>query len=217
MKKLFAIALILVGLGLLLYTPLQELYSKYVENKLIKMYEDTYLEISEPEKQDISSFYKYYEDLQLEAKNENNKDEINKNIEDSFENTDIIGIITIEKINLKLPIKNNFIETEIKSSVGHLDSTAYPGEFGNCVIAGHRCYTKGKLFNRLDELAIGDFIYINYNSKEYKYKVVNIQVVEPTDNSVLNAENNEIALTLITCHPYKVNTHRLIIKAVIDK
>lgn len=213
MKKLFAIVLILVGLGIFLYTPLQELYSKHVENKLIKMYEDTYLEISELEQQDITSFYKYYENLQLESKNENNMDESNKNIK----STDIIGIITIEKINLKLPIKNNFNETEIKSSVGHLDSTAYPGELGNCVIAGHRCYTKGKLFNRLDELAIGDSIYINYNSKEYKYKVINIQVVEPTDTSVLNAENNETALTLITCHPYKVNTHRLIIKAVIDK
>ena len=212
MRKFLAVSLIFVGLSIILYNPLQELYSKYVEEKLIESYENSSLEISESEQQDIASFYTYFEDLQVETNNS-----ILAEQEKPKEDTkDVIGIISIDKINLKLPVKSYFTEDEIKSSVGHLSGTALPGETGNCVIAGHRCYTKGKLFNRLDELSVDDIIYLSYNSKTFKYKVVSKLVVEPTDISVLNSEDNEIALTLITCHPYKVNTHRLIIKAILD-
>lgn len=210
MKKFLAIFLILSGISMILYTPLQDLYAEYNQNKLIKMYEDTHVEISEPEQQEIADFYRYYQELQMKTEYVSDK---NKNYASLKSDKDIIGIISIEKINLKLPVKNSFIESEIKSSVGHLLGTAYPGEQGNCVIAGHRCFTKGKLFNRLDELEIGDSISINYNSSSFNYKVYDIQIVEPSDISVLNAVDDEISLTLITCHPYKLNTHRLIVKA----
>lgn len=231
MKKFIAILFILIGIGLISYIPLRDLYNEYERNKLIEMYEKNYpdednndndedLDISESE-EDISNFYEYLTDLQTIVKknnNSNNQNGTSENDEDENkkkedELKDVIGIISIDKINVKLPIKNYFNETEIKSSVGHLPGTANPGEVGNCIIAGHRARAKGRLFNRLDEVEAGDIISITYNSDNFKYEVYEVLIVEPTDVSVLNYKDDESILTLITCHPVKVLTQRLIVKA----
>lgn len=233
MKKLLAILFILLGIGLIAYTPLRELYDEYEKNKLIEMYEknnsntdgDNNLQGSESEEESISDFYEYFSGLQTIVESRNSSESSGNNGEGTTVNNNednkekelknIMGIISIEKINVKLPIKNYFKEEEIWSSVGHIPGTANPGEAGNCVIAGHRARAKGRLFNRLDELELGDIISITYNSNSFKYKVSEIKIVEPTDISVLNSNNDEISLTLITCHPVKVLSHRLIIKAVL--
>lgn len=211
MKKFLAILFILLGIGLFSYTPLRELYDEYEKNKLIEMYDKNVN--YESEEESISDFYKYFyslEDSLSETTDSSNKVNEEKN---SNELKDVIGIINIDKINIKLPIKSYFNEEEFKSYAGHLPGTAKPGELGNCVIAGHRARTRGRLFNRLDELVIGDKILITFNSKIFEYKVIDIKIVEPTDISVLKVSDNESILTLITCHPIRTNTHRLIIKA----
>lgn len=231
MKKFLAILLILLGIVLLSYTPLREWYDEYEKNKLIEMYENNLidadrnsnLEDSKSEEDSISDFYKYFFGLEEMVNNSNsseenssgtteNLDKLNKD-KNSNELADVIGILNIDKINIKLPIKSYFNEEEIKSYAGHLPGTAMPGELGNCVIAGHRARARGRLFNRLDELEIGDIILITYNSNNYVYKVTDIKIVEPTDVSVLNVADGESILTLITCHPVKINSHRLIIRA----
>jgi len=233
MKKFLAILFILLGVGLLTYTPLRELYDEYEKNKLIEMYEknnsdtdgDSNLQGSESEEENISDFYEYFSGLQTIVENRNSSESAGTNGDGTTgtngeDNTEkklknVIGIISIDKINVKLPIKNYFKEEEIWSSVGHIPGTANPGETGNCVIAGHRARAKGRLFNRLDELELGDTISITYNSNNFEYKVSEIKIVEPTDVSVLNSDKDEVSLTLITCHPVRVLSHRLIIKAIL--
>ncbi|MNN67995.1 Sortase family protein [compost metagenome] len=101
----------------------------------------------------------------------------------------------------------------MKHAAAHMKETAPLGEVGNAAIAAHRSRTTGRLFNRLNEVKIGDTISIKTSTEEYQYEVYDISIVEPTDVSVLNGDNTSKILTLITCDPLVNPTHRLIIHA----
>ena len=103
----------------------------------------------------------------------------------------------------------------LKYAVGHYPESALPGNKGNCSIAGHRSYTYSEYFNRLDEVKLNDEIIIRTTRGEFKYKVNDIKVVLPTEVSVLD-NTPDATLTLITCTPVRVATHRLIIKAKLE-
>lgn len=127
-----------------------------------------------------------------------------------------IGIVKIPKIKVNLPILEGATTRNMKVGAGWLPETSKLGEVGNTALAAHRSYTYGRFFNRLDELEIGDEIIIEANGREYLYTVFNKVVVEPTDRSVLARNKTDSILTLITCTPIKVATHRLIIQAKIE-
>lgn len=124
----------------------------------------------------------------------------------------VMGLLIIPKISLEEAIREGSTSSVLSSSLGHMEGTALPGEAGNCCIAGHRNYTFGKYFNRLNEMEIGDLIEIETYDANYTYKVYDIFVVEPTELSVLN-EIKGNNLTLITCTPLFIGSHRLIIRA----
>lgn len=124
-----------------------------------------------------------------------------------------VGIIKIGKINLKLPIMAGATAGNMKIGAGWMKQTTPLGEKGNTAIAAHRSQTRGRFFNRLDEMALGDQITIVKDGKELLYTVFNIVVVEPTDVSVLRGDKSESVITLITCTPIKTATHRLIVQA----
>lgn len=121
-------------------------------------------------------------------------------------------LVRIPKIDSVEPVSEGTSKEALANSLGHDTSTAYPGEKGNCVIAGHRNYTFGKFFNRLDEVEIGDMIYVDTHEETYTYKVKEIKVVEPEDVSILENTDDEI-LTLYTCTPIYIATHRLVVIA----
>ncbi|WMT39316.1 class D sortase [Paenibacillus sp. D2_2] len=132
----------------------------------------------------------------------------------SFPNEEgLLGMIEIAAIDVKLPILEGATKENMRSSAVHLSETASLGSPGNTAIAAHRARTTGRLFNRLDELKIGDKITIHTEDKAYQYEVYNILVVEPTDVSVLSSTGKESILTLITCTPLNKSTHRLIVQA----
>lgn len=123
-----------------------------------------------------------------------------------------IGVLTIEKINLKLPILEGATNQNMKVGVGWLRETTKIGETGNVALAAHRSYTYGRFFNRLDEIVVGDQFMITANGTEYHYEVFGKLVVLPTDTSVLKRNNRDKIVTLITCTPIRKATHRLIIQ-----
>lgn len=125
-----------------------------------------------------------------------------------------LGRITIPSIAVKMPIVAGTGVEELRRSAGHLTGTDLPGEVGNSVLAGHRGYSSGRLFNRLDELKIGDKIIVKTSKGEFEYEVYENKIVKPTDLSVLNRNNRDKVLTLITCTPMFKSTHRIIIHAV---
>ncbi|MFC4599141.1 class D sortase [Cohnella hongkongensis] len=124
-----------------------------------------------------------------------------------------IAIIQIDKIDLKLPILAGATQKNMKVGAAHMTETAPLGEVGNAAVAAHRARTKGRMFNRLDEMEIGDRIDIRLRDRSIAYRVTDIKVVVPTDLSVLNADGNKAILTLITCDPLVNPTHRLIVHA----
>jgi sortase A len=121
-------------------------------------------------------------------------------------------LVKIPKIDSVEPVKEGTDRQALAASLGHETGTALPGEAGNCVIAGHRNYTFGKFFNRLNEVEVGDMIYIESPTETYSYRVSEIKVVEPTQVEILENTEKE-QLTLYTCTPIYIATHRLVVIA----
>lgn len=128
----------------------------------------------------------------------------------------ILGIMKIDKIKVKTIIVEGAKPENLRSGIGHLLGTSEIGQPGNCAFAGHRSYTFGHFFNRLDELNEGDEILISTKKSDYKYKIYQILVVNPDDVSVLKGSKDNSIITLITCTPKFIATHRLIIHARLD-
>ena len=125
---------------------------------------------------------------------------------------DILYMLRIPCIDSENPVREGVSAGVLADSLGHEPDTAYIGEGGNCVIAGHRNYSFGSFFNRLNEVKEGDMIYVDTATDSYSYTVVEIKVVEPENLSVLEPTDNE-TLTLYTCTPLYLATHRLVIVA----
>lgn len=122
-------------------------------------------------------------------------------------------MIGIDRIDVELPILEGATKQNMKHAAVHISETSLPGQPGNAAIAAHRAHTTGRLFNRLNEVVLGDEIKIRRHGQEYLYEVIRIKIVEPTDISVLNNEGDDRLLTLITCDPLINPTHRLIVQA----
>lgn len=124
-----------------------------------------------------------------------------------------ICLLRIPAIDLEEAVKEGSTRGVLSSALGHVENTALPGEDGNCCVAGHRNYVFGKYFNRLGEIAPGDVIELETMDSIYQYEVVSTEVVEPEEVRVLNYIEGK-NLTLITCTPFMVGTHRLIVHAI---
>lgn len=122
-------------------------------------------------------------------------------------------IIQIDKIDLKLPVLEGATLKNMKYAAAHMTETTPFGEIGNAAIAAHRARTTGRLFNRLDEMEVGDKISLKIENVKTDYEVYKISLVEPTDLSVLEGNGKDQILTLITCDPIVNATHRLIVQA----
>ena len=129
--------------------------------------------------------------------------------------SDTLGVLSIDKIDVRLPILEGATEANMKVAATHLVETTRIGNKGNAAIAAHRAHKKGRLFNRLGELQIGDSMEVTLaNRTIIQYKVDQISVVEPNDLSVLEDPGLGQVLTLITCDPLVNPTHRLIVRAI---
>lgn len=126
----------------------------------------------------------------------------------------VMGYLEIPKIDVRLPIYHGTSEDVLEKGVGHLESTALPvgGDFTHAVLTGHRGLPSAKLFTDLDQLKIGDQFYIHVLNQVLAYEVDEINVVEPENLQNLAALENRDLVTLITCTPYAMNTHRLLVR-----
>ena len=140
-------------------------------------------------------------------------DSDNKNDNVTSRDDAAMCLLRIPKINLEEAVKEGSTRGVLSSALGHVENTAMPGNEGNCCIAGHRNYAFGKYFNRLDEITTGDVIELETKDNLYQYEVVGVEVVQPEDVSVLDYEEGQ-NLTLITCTPILIGSHRLIVHAI---
>ena len=219
MKKV-SILFILTGLLLFVYPAIENAYSQYRENMLLREYEnimasttpDNFLAQDEPNLIEPND--------EEEQKEEKGKTEPDSNQDETYEDvlenhTGAIGIIRLPKIDIHLPILYNATNTNLKYGAAQLKGSTPIGQIGNTAIAGHRNYTDERLFANLHRLTPEDEIIIETTSGVFTYTVFNTLVVEPTDTSILNKSTEEKILTLITCDPPEIASHRLIVQAKI--
>ena len=127
-----------------------------------------------------------------------------------------LGYITIPKIHVELPIYEGTSEEVLLKGVGHMTQSSYPigGESTHSVLTGHRGLPSALLFTDLDELEIGDEFYLHILDEIIAYKVDQVKVVEPNDGGDLAIIEGEDYCTLVTCTPYSINTHRLLVRGL---
>ena len=127
----------------------------------------------------------------------------------------VMGYIRIRKIDVTLPIYHGTDEAVLQTSIGHLEQSSLPvgGESSHCLLSGHRGLPSARLFTDLDKLVEGDTFTITVLNETLTYEVDHIWIVESQDVSHLGIEQGKDYCTLITCTPYGINTHRLLVRA----
>ena len=130
--------------------------------------------------------------------------------------TGIMGYITIEKIKVELPIYHGISPQVLNRSVGHMPGSSLPtgGESTHCVLSAHRGLPSARLFTDLDKLEPGDIFIIKTLDRVLTYQVENVSIVEPKEVESLYIEEGKDLCTLVTCTPYGINTHRLLVRGV---
>ena len=127
----------------------------------------------------------------------------------------VMGTLYIPAIDLEMPIYHYTNDEELQQGVGHMESTSLPvgGESTHAVLAGHNGLPSVKIFDRLDELEVGDYFVIEVLGEEHAYRVTSKETVLPEETDSLTVVDDADLVTLVTCTPYGVNTHRLLVHA----
>ncbi|MCF2621611.1 class C sortase [Collinsella tanakaei] len=127
----------------------------------------------------------------------------------------VMATITIPKIHVELPVYHGTSDEALQKGVGHLQETSVPigGESTHCVLSGHTGLPSSKIFDNLDQLEVGDYFIITVLGEDHAYRVTSTEVVLPDETESLVIQPGEDLVTLVTCTPYGVNTHRLLVHA----
>ena len=126
----------------------------------------------------------------------------------------MMGYVTIEKIGQELPLYHGTSDSVLAFAVGHMQGTSLPAGGANthCVLSAHRGLPSATLFTYLDRLEIGDTFTVTVLDKVFTYEVDQIEIVQPSDASLIRVEEGQDHCTLLTCTPYGINTHRLLVR-----
>ena len=214
---LFLVLILLAGLSLLLYPSFSDWWNSYHQTKAIASYAADVANLSNEDYEKIWKAATEY-NASLSERNSGNTltDEQKRQYEQllNVSGDGIMGYIEIPKINCSLPIYHGVGESVLQVGIGHLDWSSLPvgGESTHCVISGHRGLPQSKLFTNLDQMEEGDIFMLNVLDEVLTYEVDQILIVEPEDTAALEIEEGRDYCTLVTCTPYGINTHRLLVR-----
>ena len=221
LKKFAPWLLILSGCMIIGSALFQRIETIWRQNELVRRYEqnaDHPDEIEEPPDRDpeVSSASSGTQtDSELPATLQN-PDSGEKQAKETVKLPEIIGTLRIPRIGVRVAIGEGSDDASMRYTVGHFTQTALPGQKGNFALIGHRSYRYGQFFNRLDELKKGDELIVKRGKSSYTYTVAETFVVEPEDTWVLNP-TPDATITLVTCTPIRIATHRLIVKGILKE
>ena len=205
----------LCGLSLFLYPTVSNMYNQYLNHKLIGDYKESFEDTS-PEKLSaaMQDAIKYNQNRYSSDKLE----ELGLTYENVLNTAGngVMGYVEIPKISVSLIIYHTIDEEVLQKGIGHVPETHLPvgGESTHCVLAGHTGLPSAKLLTNIDHLKIGDRFYIHVLNEVLEYKIDDVSVVEPDEVSRLNVISGKDCVTLVTCTPYGVNSHRLLVRGV---
>jgi sortase A len=219
-KKLTTIILVIiffVGLCVLLYPTVSNFVNSRLAGETIIQYDDSVKEKKEAEIDEMINDAKDYNTALASNshsfKNGESKDEA-YNSTLNIDGKGMMGYITIDKIDVNLPIYHGTSSDVLSKGVGHIEGSSLPvgGKSTHCVLSGHRGLPASKLFTDLDDLEIGDTFTITVLDRVITYEVDQIKTVLPDGVTDLDIVDGEDYVTLVTCTPYGVNTHRLLVR-----
>ena len=219
-KHLSTILIILIfciGLSLLLYPAVSDYWNSLHQSRAIASYADTVAEMDEDTSKQIWENAQAYNAALAERGNTWNLTEEEKREYESqldITGTGIMGYIEIPKIGCSLPIYHGTDEAILQIAVGHLEGSSLPvgGESSHCLLSGHRGLPRAKLFTDIDKLVEGDTFVLRTLDETLTYEVDRILIVLPHELEALNIEEGKDLCTLITCTPYGVNSHRILVR-----
>jgi len=212
----------IIGLCIFLYPSVSELINSWIQSKEISKYENLVSELS----------FEEYDKMIAEAREYNNtliggnltqniektqKEKYNKLL--SLDSTGIMGYLYISKIDVRLPIYHGTDEATLQIGIGHLEGSSLPvdSQSQHVIISGHTGLPSSKLLTDLVELEVGDEFKIDVLNQRYTYEVDQILVVEPNETDSLELVEGKQYATIITCTPYGVNTHRLLVRGFLKE
>ena len=214
---LIIVLVFMAGLGLLIYPSFANWWNSFNQTQVIMHYADTVAELDQEDYDRIlNSAKKYNKNLAktgiLWTMNKDQKAEYKRQL--SVDKSGVMGYISIPKIHIKLPIYHGVAEKVLQTSIGHIEGSSLPvgGKSSHCIVSGHRGLPSAKLFSDIDRLKEGDVWTMTILNETVTYEVDKIWIVEPNDLSKLSIEKGKDYCTLVTCTPYGVNTHRLLVR-----
>ena len=219
-NKLTTILLILAlfaGLSLLLYPTVSDYWNSLHASQAVADYAENVRNLeAEKYEQVLQDAKSYNQMLPYEqttfALSEEEKEAYDALLDIS--GTGVMGYIEIPTVNISLPVYHGTEDAVLQIAVGHLEWSSLPvgGESTHCVLSGHRGLPSAKLFTYLDKLVAGDKFIMRLLDEVLTYEVDQILIVEPTDVSTLIIEAGKDLCTLVTCTPYGINSHRLLVR-----
>ena len=214
---LLLVAVMLVGIGLLLYPSVSDYWNSFHQSRAVMSYAEHVSDMNAEEYERLLSEARTYNERFAEAGLDWSLTEEERAEYESVLNVDrsgVMGYIRIPKINVMLPVYHGTEENVLQSSIGHLEGSSLPvgGESTHCLLSGHRGLPSARLFTDLDQLREGDTFTITVLNDTLTYEVDHIWIIEPEDLSHLQIEEGRDLCTLITCTPYGINTHRLLVR-----
>lgn len=219
-KNLSSIILVLIfiiGLSLLLYPSFSDYWNSFHQSRAIASYAQTVTTIDDDQ---YEKMWAQAQEYNTTLAKKQNRWVLSEEEYEEYEGllniggTGIIGYIEIPTIKVSLPIYHGVDEAVLQIAVGHIEGSSLPvgGEGTHCVISGHRGLPSAKLFTNLDEMEEGDLFMMRVLDETLTYEVDQIRIVEPEDLSALEIEEGKDLCTLVTCTPYGINSHRLLVR-----
>ena len=211
------ILVMIAGLSLLLYPSVSDYWNSFHQTQAIASYTEEVSGLNEVEYDKLWAEAQEYNEKLAKQDSifmlpEAQKKEYTKLLDIS--GTGIMGYIEIPSIRCSLPIYHGTEESALQIAVGHLEWSSLPvgGESTHCVLSGHRGLPSAKLFTNLDQLKEGDVFLLRVLDEVLTYEVDQILIVEPQETDSLTIEEGKDLCTLVTCTPYGINTHRLLVR-----
>ena len=210
--------LLIAGTGLILYPAISDYLNRKKATYVIHSYNEALENTAGERRRKIIAEAHEYNALISGIASDHHEGEKAPDYNDTLDltGTGIMGYIDIDKINVELPIYHGVDEGVLQIGVGHIEGSSLPvgGEGTHCILSGHRGLPSARLFTDLDEMEIGDTFTITVLDEVLTYQVDQIKVVLPEDTRFLGTEPGKDYCTLVTCTPYGINTHRLLVRGI---
>ncbi|EGJ26878.1 class C sortase [Streptococcus porcinus] len=211
------VTIIAIGVGLIAYPSVANYWNSFHQSNAIMDYQERVTKMDTQAYERILQRARQY-NTQFEKSGmkwrltEEERQDYNSQL--AIDKTTNMGYISIPKINVKLPLYHGTSDKVLQTSIGHLEGSSLPigGRSTHSILSGHRGLPSSKLFSDLDKLRVGDRWTVSILNETFSYEVDQIRTVEPDDLRDLQIVKGKDYQTLVTCTPYGVNTHRLLVR-----